>query len=358
MAYRTRWTRLLRGAVLAATAALAAVGCTSGSASTATGGTAGATAPAVTLAQASQAFASYVATSDTAARTGDATLALSDVTGMQWAQVNTGFKTYRSLHLPPPYTRFTYQTPTLYLPAPAGYPRWFAASVTRAPRTPVSDGVLPVPEHVVMLFEQASATAPWQLASTSELPDGVSLPVLAVNEDGQRPQVAMSQTAALLARPDVVGPLLAAVVDDGPSSPAARAVATGPLTTSLYQAARAGMGLSTPPGDVHQWELDGSNYTQFALRTADGGALVFFTMYLDSTIAVPAELNESEPVNPGPPITVPGELKVLLPAGTAAPRVELERQDLLSFAAVDPPAGAGKIQVIALGDALNYASAS
>lgn len=371
VAYRTRWTRPLRGVALAVTTGLAAAACTSAPASTTSTTNAGAvaaSAPAVTMTQARHAFDSYVAASDTAARTGDATLALSGVSGVQWAQVHSQYKAYGYYHLRPPYTRAAYGTPTLYLPAPGGYPRWFVADVSRtltqpAPAvvsTPAITGEPAGSGRVLMLFEQTSATATWQLASTSELPQGVSPPSLAVNKDGQVPTLAVSQSTGLLARPDVVGPLLGAVVDDGPSAPAARVVSTGPLTTGLYQTAGAAISTPTPRGDVHQWNLDGSNYTQFALRTADGGALVFFAMFLNNTIAVPAELDNSEPVNPGPPIAVPANLVPLLPAGTTAARLKLERQDLLSFAAVDPPAGngSGKIQVIAAGGGLNYASAS
>lgn len=351
--------------MLAIAAALAAAGCASAATSTARGG-----APAVTLAQAGQVFDSYVVTSDKAARTGDAALARSNVTGMQWAQVNAAYMAYSSDHLRPPYTRYTYQKPTLYLPEPAGYPRWFAASVTRTANTtarttiteaPVATGArAALTGRVVMVFEQASATAPWQLASTSTLPAGVSLPGVAANADGQAHVLGTSQDSGLLVRPDVVGPLLAAVVDDGPSSPAASVVASDQVTTSVSRAARSGMGLTTPRGDVHQWALEGSNWDTFAMRTTDGGALVFFAMYLNVAIEVPSNLNQSALVRPGRPIRIPGELMPMLPAGTKAPRVSLERQDLLSFVAIDPPAanGDGKIQVIALGDALNYASAS
>ncbi len=362
-----RWTRHLPAAALAVTAALAVPGCTPGPAHSAGGRSrAAAAAPAVTDAQALQAFGSYVAASEMAARTGDAALALSDVTGVQRSQVAIAFKSARDEHLRPPYGQAAYGTPDLYLPAPAGYPRWFAAGVSRTLTTPSGQGTAGVvtslvnPGQALMIFEQASARAPWKLASTSLFSHGVSLPPVAASHDGQATVLAMSQADGLLASPDTVGPLVAAVVDDGPSSPAARVVASGPLSTGLYQVARAGMGLKTPRGDIHQWELEGSGYAQFALRTRDGGALVFFTMYLDSTVEVPSELNQSEPVNPGPPISVPAGLKAVLPAGTTAPRVRLERQDLLTFAAIDPAASdaGGKIQVIALGDALNYASAS
>jgi hypothetical protein len=354
VSYRTRWTRQLRGVALAAAAAVTAAGCTSGSAGTAAGGTAG-TAPAVTLAQASRAFDSYVAASEAAAHTGDEALALSDVTGVARSEVSADFKAVRTPGQPAPYPVYSYAKPALYLPAPSGYPRWFAASVTGTLRPPVPDTKSTAPKPMVLLFTQASARAPWLLASRSYLAHGV--PDLAVNKDGQTPVVAMSQTPGLVVRPDVVGPMLAAVVDDGPSSPAARDVSLDPYTMSFYQVGRGGNGFTTPRGDVRQWTLDGSDYAQFALRTADGGALVFFAMYLNTTIAVPAELNSGEPVNPGPPITVPSDMSWMLPAGTV-PRVKLERQDLYSFVAVDPPSGHGKIQLIGDDGFLNYASAS
>jgi hypothetical protein len=206
----------------------------------------------------------------------------------------------------------------------------------------------------LVLFEKATATGPWQLASDSRLAPGVSPPALATDGTGHVPVVALSDTA-LLARPDVAGALQAAVVDDGPASPAASVVASGPLTTGIYQAEHDTLlGLSVPPGDVSQWGLDGSNFSRFALRTADGGALVFYTMYLNTTVEVPALLNKSEPVNPGPPIAVPPYLAPLLAPGATTPRKHLEAQQLLSFAAVDPPGGPAKIQVIAIGGGLNY----
>jgi hypothetical protein len=364
---------MLAGVALAATAVLLAAGCSGGVPATNAGATSGAgTAPALTAGQARQVFDSYVTTSDQAARTGDATLALSDVTGVQWANVRATFKGDRYFHVATPYNRYTYGTPVLYLPGRSGYPREFVVAVPRAlAGSPASDnsaaGVmatwvagaeLPVNGTVLLVFQQANATTPWQLASTSQLAAGVSLPRLATDGAGRVQALAMSQ-AALLSSPEVVGPLQAAIVEDGPASPAAQVVASGPLTTGLYTAARtAGLGLTAPPGDVRQWQLDGSNYTKFALRTAGGGALVFYSMYLDTTVAVPADLDQSDQVNPGRPITVPAYLLPLLPARTKAPRVALQSQELLSFAAVDPPAGSGKIQVIAIGGGPTYASAS
>ncbi len=360
--------RLSCAVALAVTAGLAVAGCTSGGAgSTKTGTGAASTAPALTTAQARQVFDSYVTGSETAARTGDVALALSDVTGVQRSYVTATFKADRYDHVRLPYPYYTYGRPVFYLPAAAGYPRFFVADVSRVlAGTKLSDAIatrtagvtVPLDGNVLMLFEQAGRTQRWRLASTSQFIAGTSLPPLATNGGGHVLTLPLS-TGTLLAPPDVVGPLQAAVVDDGPSSPAASAVAGGPLTTGIYQAARTSVqGIYPPRGDVLQWALDGADYGRFVLRTAGGGALVFYSMYLDTTVEVPAVLNDAEPVSPGPPITVPADLMPLLTLGEQAPRVELEGQDLLSFAAIDPPPGSAKIQVIAIGGGLDYASAS
>lgn len=350
------------GAALALTAALAAAGCTSTPAPARAGTQAGSSIPEVTAAQADQVFTSYVAVADRAASTGDAALALSNVTGVQKLAIATQLKAAKSGA--GALARYRYGAPAFDLPRQHGYPRWFVASVTRSligqQSSPGGTAGLSLAAtgQVLMVFQKGSATAPWLLSSTSQLPAGVSVPPLATDSAGYVATVPLN-SGAQLARPDSTGPLQAAVVDDGPASPAALVVAAGDLTTGIYAAARTA--LTPPAGDIYQWELEGTHYSNFALRTADGGALVFYVMYLDSAVEVPAILNKGV-AKKGPPITVPGYLAFLLTPGQPVPRLRLNAQQLLSFAAVDPPAGTGaaaaKIQVIAIGGGLIYASAS
>jgi hypothetical protein len=321
----------------------------------------------VTTAQAREVFGAYVSVAGRAAVTGDTSQALSHVTGVAKVTVAAQLKAAQSGagELP----RYRYAAPVFYLPQPDGYPRWFVASVNRtlvsqpgipgAPGSPNDTAGVPlaVSGRVLMVFQQGSATSPWLLASTSQLPPGASVPPLAANSDGYVATVPLT-SGAQLASPQVAGPLQAAVVDDGPASRAATVVAAGNLTTGLYAAAHdSATGLTAPPGDVYFWELEGSHYATYALRTATGGALVLYSMYLDSNVEVPAILNKGV-VTAGPAITVPGYLDFLLPSGKPAPRLQVETQQLLSFAAVDPAAGGGKIQVIAMGGGLDYAYAS
>jgi hypothetical protein len=83
---------------------------------------------------------------------------------------------------------------------------------------------------------------------------------------------------------------------------------------------------------------------------------LLYAMYLNSTVAVPDVINKASPIRPGLPITVPADFTSLLPPGKGAPRESLETQQLLSFAAIDPPAGPAKVTVIAIGGGPNYAT--
>jgi hypothetical protein len=379
VAYRTRWTRLLCGTALTATAALAAGGCTSApatSTSTRTSTSTSSSQPAagrtaVTVAEAESAYQRIVPIVLASGNSADAAAALSSTTDVAHVEVSTAGLTARYFNVRLPASgAIQLGTPAFYLPGSAGYPQWFVAGAS------VAYNVAPLPAgekwigapggiqwqnaagHAVFLFTKASATAPWQLSSLSKLAPGTSLPALATNSGGHVPTVPASDSA-LLAQPSFAGPLQAGLVDDGPASPSAKVVASGPLTTGIYDNVRAGLlGLTAPHGDVLQWELEGSNYRQFALRTADGGALVFYAMYLNTTVQTPASLEQSLPLNPGPAIGVSELLAPLLGHGKPAPRIKLEGQQLLSFAAVDPLANGGKIQVIAIGGDWNYASAS
>jgi hypothetical protein len=373
---------------LALTAALAVAGCASAPADTTASSANTSSAAALTQATALQAFDAYVATSNQAAASNDGKLALSVVTGVQQSLVSATLKSHAAsstsgdisaysstLTVKPTLGQYTYGSPTFYLPEPSGYPRFFLADVTRTlsvkgvgkdATTSVGGAQLPVDGPALMVFGRSSSDGPWQLASVAQLASGTTLPRLSTDKNGYIPQVPLT-SPDLLAQPYATGPLQAAVVDDGPASAAVKAVAAGPLTTGLYQAARdryqeaadrALTGLQVPAGDVYQWSMEGTPYPAFALRTADGGALVLYAMYLNSTVAVPGYFDDASPIQPGPPIKIPLDLLTLLPSGQPSPRVKLAAQSLFSFAAIDPPATSSKITVLAIGGALNYATAS
>lgn len=393
-----RW-RLASGLAVMATTALGIVGCTSGASSTisSTGqaSSGDSPAPALTMTGAQAAYSAYLTASDRASITGNRSLAMSVVDDVQAALVDTQFNVARATGAKPPFARYSYGTPTIILPeaAPAGDPQYFVVSVERTPVTATgapatsapanpaasattAPGGVPSPDlaagvtlpaqgHVLMVFQRSATSATWRLASTSQLAPGQSVPKLATDSRGYVPTQSMSApNAGQLVRPALAGPLQAAVVDDGPASEASRVVASGPLTTGLYDIARtSARGISAPSGDAYQWVLEGSNYARLALRTADGGALVLYAMYLNTIVQTPSVLAQASPRVPGPPITIPGYLKSLMPSAQRTARNRLQAEDVLSFAAIDPPAPpqsgstAAKIQVIAIGGGVRTATA-
>ena len=104
--------------------------------------------------------------------------------------------------------------------------------------------------------------------------------------------------------------------------------------------------------------MEGTPYPAFALRTADGGALVLYAMYLNSTVAVPGYFNKANPIHPGAPIEVPLDLRLAAPAGQPSPRVALRPRICSPSPPSTRPATPSKIQVMAIGGGLNYAAAS
>lgn len=318
----------------------------------ATASTTASQASALTAAQARQVFGSYVSQTDRAVAAGDKKAALSLTRGVAWHQMTYAFL---GAHIAP----YQYGKPAFILPAQSAYPQWFAVSVRRTapPGTPTSLAGVPQPAsgQVLMVFEKPAQHKPWQLSDSVQLQPGQQVPALATTAGGDAETAVASDSASYLARPDVVGPLQAAVVDDGPSAPATSAVASGPLTTGIYASEAA---IKPVPGDIRQWMLEGTNYGQFAVRTADGGALVFYDMYLNAVTEVPAELSLASTVPPGKPIAIPPPFIPLAPGHQTPARVKLNTQYDLSFAAIDPPASRqnAKIQVIAMGGSPNWVS--
>lgn len=298
----------------------------------------------LTRAQAEAAYSSYLAASDAAAAAGNQTLGLTIVADAQWSQVRGQYTTLASTGTAVP--RYRYGTPVYYVPTLTGYPRWFMVAVPRSPGPGAHPGGA---VKTIMVFERRAADLPWRLNGTAVL--GKALPAIARDRDGYAIDVP-STDPSLLLRPDVVGATQAAVVDDGPGSVAAAVIGGGPQTTGLY-AAQAALASSAQAGGVHyRWLLQGAPFPQFGLRTADGGALVLYGMFLNTT-------TEHANLAAGSPIPVPAGFSPLLAAPTEIGYHAVYANWTYQYAAVDPPLTAhhAKIDVIAAYGAPSYGHA-
>jgi hypothetical protein len=224
------------------------------------------------------------------------------------------------------------------------------------PRRTVTGGRLSAPVTTLLLFTRLSATdirtgatVPWTLSGSAVLTK--ALPAVAKNSDGYAIDVTTTDPTLLL-RPDVVGATQAAVVDQGPASPATAVIGAGPQTTGLYTAQAAEAATQQARGLDYQWLMQGAAVPQFELRLADGGALVFYAMYLNTT-------NEHPNLVPGSPIPVPAAVQPLLATPTEVGSHAVYANWTYEFAAVDPPAAkhGAKVQVIASESALSYGHA-
>jgi hypothetical protein len=211
--------------------------------------------------------------------------------------------------------------------------------VVAADRTTVTGGKPGATASTLMLFAREKKTEDWTLSGTAVL--SRPLPAIARDADGYAVPVS-SKDSTLLLRPDVAGATQAAVVDDGPSSPAAQVIAAGPMTTGLYAAQAARAAAEQARGLQYQWLLQGAPYPQVGLRLVGGdSALIMYGMYLNTS-------NEHPNLVAGSPIGVPAEFTPLLAAPTEVGYHAVFANWAYQFAAIDPSATArdGKLDVI------------
>jgi hypothetical protein len=285
----------------------------------------------LTIAQAQAEYRSYVQDSTAAAKQGDVTNGLAVVADGQWSIVHAQYRALATSGTPVP--QYSYGTPTFYVPALSSYPQWFVVAVPVTTATGASAG------NTIMAFDKPAPDEPWTLNGSAVLDH--PLPAIARDSDGYAINVSTKDTSLLLP-PDVVGATQAAVVDEGPTVPAAAAIASGPQTTGLYTTQAAQGNSYTAQGLSYLWLLEGAAVPQFDLRTADGGALVIYTMYLNTTIEHPGNVF-------GPPIPIPARFVPIANRSKATDAHGVTANWTYEFATIDPPATAhgGKAEVIA-----------
>ncbi len=318
----------MTGAVLLAVA-LAASGCTAAS----TTATSASPAHALTLATAQQVYRSYVTASTAAARQGDAKQGLALAGDMQWAYLHAQYLALTNTNTP--VTQYRYGQPVYYVPALADFPFWF---VVQVPVQVQGGGQLGPEKTMVMVFQRFEASRTWSLDGTAILDQ--PLPAIARDSAGYAQPVSESDPDLLL-RPDLVGATQAAVVDEGPTAPAAAAMTSGPHTTELYATNNAKDTAATAQGLNFIWLMQGATFDQYQLRAAAGGAVVLYAMYLNTTIEHPGNLA-------GSPIPVPANFIPLLTTAATAGTKGVTANWTYEFVAVDPPAAAhdAKVQII------------
>ncbi|HEX5116851.1 MAG TPA: hypothetical protein VFW65_16795 [Pseudonocardiaceae bacterium] len=279
--------------------AFALAGCSSGTISgtgSGTGQPSKGPAAVVTTADARKVLTQHAAGLNQALHAGETSVLAQYVGGSSYTIRATAFKDPTIKQTPAQ----TFSRPRFYIPFQTTYPAWFVARVHQQ----ASDGTS---QDDYLVFTKASASAPWLDVFEPVVIVKATQPTVATDKNGNAVAVPASQAGQLALAPDALPAAQAKYLD--PVTPAAGAGRPCPPGTSKPLAAKLGCTLTTPTtatGSAAVTFSDGSTIVDlhdrsvftshgsgeiaitnrhtatsdpvYALRTTDGGALVFYDL--------------------------------------------------------------------------------
>ena len=177
----------------------------------------------------------------------------------------------------PPYPAFGPARARYYIPRQqaAAYPHWFVVQVANA--NFARPGKVTGTEY--LLFTQAAPGAPWKNAIEPYLVPGATAPPIALGSDGLATAIA-PDTMSLAVAPARLPGLTAASLDGA-----------GPLPDPGNLADRLDLGFwraKLPAASISGRHAPTAGGQVFGLRTADGGALLFYTDAAELTLTPPS----------------------------------------------------------------------
>ncbi|MET7688392.1 hypothetical protein ABZT06_10490 [Streptomyces sp. NPDC005483] len=278
--------------------------------------------PATTQAEAAKALQQFTNAYNAADKAYDSSLDAAHVTGalgaIDAARLKAGKANSPSgnaTHTPLKLSDVTYT-----IPKKAGWPRWFVADAA---------GNKGGTARWLLVFTRDGLDEPFQVAYLTLVAEG-KVPEFKKDADGWAEAVP-ANSAELALPPGDLGPGYATYLKSGSD-----AFADGAYT-SAWRAARAKD--AKRPGLVTQYidePMTSGDYAPLALRTSDGGALVFFATHLYS----------KQTAAPGTSIPTTDDVRALT---TGEIKQSLTMEIVSNSVALDPPKGSGGRQVTVLG---------
>jgi hypothetical protein len=294
----------------------------------ATGASAQASPQPLTMAQARSVLAAYTSANNTANAKRNDTLLAGIETGSSYA-IDAGIYRVQQAEKAAPYPAFGPEQARFYIPGEptAAFPHWFAVQVANAALA--SPAKVTGTEYLV--FTQTVPGGPWLNAVEPYVLAGAATPRVAVGAGGLATAVNMDATS-LAVIPAQIGAVTAAVLDGAQSGQvgAAGLVSPADLADRLDEAF---WKQRLPSATVTDRHAIGSGGLVFGLRTADGGALLFYT---DT-----AELTLVPPTGEDLRLTIPG----FYSPGQALTRAGIGYME--QFATYVPPRGGPGLRVVA-----------
>ncbi|MFV2172458.1 hypothetical protein ACFHW2_03555 [Actinomadura sp. LOL_016] len=279
---------------------------------------------------AKETFRTYVVNEDVARAAGDERLALTWTSDGQSQLTAAEFR--KAAYDGDPVRRFDYGRPELYVPklSPGGYPQWFVASVDRSVVGERDSG-----RRVLMSFILRGADRRWALTSAVVVDRGADLPEVVVDDDGYAEALRSDDTSVLI-RPQEMGGIHATMAAEGDGSVAAKVMEAGSRTSGYYERAEKAKEKAAEDDLTLTVVPTATSFPYFGLRTEDGGGLIIYSLYRNSSLT--SEAAADDPEAPGPEI--PGDAEHLLDGTVEGNKVDTA--STLHFAAYDPPRADGE----------------
>jgi hypothetical protein len=280
--------------------------------------------PAATQAEAARALKDFTTAYNKADKTYDRSLDAARVTGpladIDGAKLKAGHKNNPGGN--PAHSPLKLTDAKFAIPEKAGWPRWFVADT--ASNKGLADS------RWLLVFTRDSANDVWQASYLTVLA-AADVPKFTKDDAGWA-QPVTANDAALAVEPEKLGQSYVTYLRSGGDS-----FAPG-THTSQWRALRKQN--ASKPGLARQYidePLDSGDYAPVGLRTADGGALVFFTTHR----------YEKQTAAPGTSIPTPTADVQALTTGEIKQSLTLEF--ISNQAVLDPGKGSGDQQVSVLG---------
>ncbi|MCO6005962.1 hypothetical protein NE236_13295 [Actinoallomurus purpureus] len=272
------------------------------------GGSPAIAAPAVTKDRAAQLLAHYQSVNNRANGTSDEKLLATVETGAQLDMDRAEYR--RRAAAGEKYAPFAYTGPAYYIPRQTGFPKWFAVTAATGKM-----------RHA-LVFAQERPGGPWLL--TADPFPIATISGIALDKDGYATAVAPDDTKTAPA-PGKVAAVHAANLSRGTSG-----IAPGPYTTQAHDALVKAESALKRRGVRLTSDFRPDRQQAFALRTTDGGALVWYVVRQSETY----ELAKPGVIGSG------GDLAGLIDGKV---RHHLATTALTQYLAVVPPQGAARV---------------
>jgi hypothetical protein len=285
---------------------------------TAASSTPAAPSPKVTIEDAEQALARFLATDDVIRAAGDERLATELARD---AQLPLTVAHYRSSEMSPP--RYTWGDARLLVPRLDRAPYWFTAVVERragkgAART------------AVLTLTRPDEDGHWQLAFSSLLYPDATVPDAALDADGYATALDAGDESVEIS-PRLMAPLHATIAEEGSQGFTAGLITPGTHTSGYAAEIESNRHRAKLAGYNYDSIFSATDFPVYTLRAADGGAIIQYSMARTTTLTSKTADKELIPV--------PEEARWAI--GVPVVHRELRVQETQQYVSVTPPAKSG-----------------